>query len=143
MNNKIVQRIATKAVVTRSDGKFVLLREANTYEEGTNIGRWNMPGGRLDIGENFESGLKRELFEETGLKVEIIKPLYVGEWRPIIKGVQNQIVGILFLCESKPGNIVLSQDHDAYKWVSAKEALELDIMEPEDIVIKKYDEVKK
>ena len=43
----MIQRVAMKAVIVK-DGKVLLLREAKTYKDGTNIGRFHMPGGRLD-----------------------------------------------------------------------------------------------
>src|SRR3989338_123047 len=33
-------------------------------------GRWSLPGGKLDFGETFEEGAAREVFEETGIKVD-------------------------------------------------------------------------
>lgn len=38
---------------------------------------WSLPGGKLEQGETLEQGVVRELFEETGLKVRVIKLLYV------------------------------------------------------------------
>src|SRR5476651_46059 len=115
-NQQIIQRIATKALIINDKGQMLFLREASTYEEGTNIGRYHLPGGRLNPGEAFLDGLKREVDEETGLQVEIGKPIYVGEWRPVIKGVQNQIVAIFFMCKPLTENVRLSQEHDDYKW---------------------------
>ena len=34
-------------------------------------GQWSLPGGRLELGETLESGLAREMLEETGLEVEV------------------------------------------------------------------------
>ncbi len=75
--NDIVQRIAIKAVIVK-DKKVLVLREAVTYKEGTNHGRYHFPGGRLNIGEPFLQGLKREVREETGLEITIKNPLFVG-----------------------------------------------------------------
>ncbi len=87
-DNEITQRIALKAVIAK-DGKLLVLREASTYDEGTNTGRYHFPGGRLNPGEPFMDGLRREVTEETGLDIEIGEPLFVGEWFPVIKGIPN------------------------------------------------------
>lgn len=137
--SEIIQRIAMKAVIVK-DGKVLILREAATYGEGTQRGRYHVPGGRLELGENFEQGLKREVMEETGLQVEIVDPLYVGEWRPIIKNVQNQIVAVFFICEPTTDEISLSTEHDDYLWIKPEERTQYDIMDPEDKVIDKLAE---
>lgn len=136
--NNIVQRIATKALIVNVKGEILILREASTYEEGTNVGRYHLPGGRLNPGEKFLDGLKREVDEEAGLKIEIGKPIYVGEWRPIIKGVQNQIVAIFFICKPLTDKVRLSEEHDDYKWVLPNEIKKYDVMSPEDKVIEEY-----
>lgn len=133
----MVQRVACKAVIVK-DGKVLILREAATYDEGTQRGRWHMPGGRIEVGENFEAALKREVREETGLEVEIESPLYVGEWRPVIKGVPNQIIGIFFVCRTKGTEVKLSNEHDNYAWIDPKNYSDYDAMDPEDKVLDRY-----
>lgn len=132
----IVLRVAAKGVLVNAVGKVLILREANTYEEGTNVGKWGIPGGRIQLGESYDDGLRREVKEETGLDVEIGKPLYVGEWRPIIKGVQHQIIAVFTLCRAD-GDIQLSEEHDAYKWVGLHDVDGLRIMPPDDLVVKR------
>ena len=46
------------------DGRILLCRIAPGYP-GT--GMWTLPGGGLDWGEDPETGMERELYEETGL----------------------------------------------------------------------------
>ncbi len=36
-------------------------------------GTWTMPGGKLDFGETFEGGAKREVKEETGISLKNVK----------------------------------------------------------------------
>lgn len=55
----ITLRVAGKAIIINSKGKVLLLREAVTYQEGTNIGRYQCPGGRLNPGESYTEGLLR------------------------------------------------------------------------------------
>ncbi len=138
-----VQRIATKAIVVNDQNKILLLREAVTYEEGTNIGRYHLPGGRLEMGESFPDGLKREVREEAGLDITVGKPVYVGEWRPVIKGVATQIVAIFFVCQALSADVVLSAEHDEAIWIDPADAANYDVMEPEPEAIKAYIESQK
>jgi 8-oxo-dGTP diphosphatase len=90
--DNLVSQVAAKAVIVDSEGKILMLREAVTYKDGTHIGKYNLPGGRLDKGEAFLDGLKREVREESGLDVEPQFPLHVDEWRPVIRGVPHHIL---------------------------------------------------
>ena len=134
----IVQRIAMKAVIVNKQGQVLILREAATYGDGTQRGRYHMPGGRLEAGENFEDALRREVREETGLEVDIDYPVYVGEWRPVIRDVPHQIVGTFFVCTPKSDEVVLSTEHDDYQWINPKDRQKYDLMDPEDKVIDRY-----
>jgi len=41
-------------------------------------GTWTMPGGKLEFGESFEEGAKRELMEETGMVLDKVKVVCVS-----------------------------------------------------------------
>lgn len=107
--------VATKAFIER-DGKILILREAGKYKDGTNVGSFDVPGGRLTPGETWHESLTREVKEETNLDVIIGAPFFVGEWRPTPHGEQWQVVGIFFRCEAT-GDIALSEDHDSFEWI--------------------------
>lgn len=136
--SELVLRVAAKAVIVNAEGKVLILREAKTYKEGTNIGRYHMPGGRLEAGETYDEGLLREVSEETGLIVEPLYPIYVGEWRPVIKGVPHQIIAIFTVCKAISGKVRLSEEHDDFKWINPKDYKKYDIMDPEDKILKRY-----
>jgi 8-oxo-dGTP diphosphatase len=112
--------VATKAFVIHK-GKILLLRESNKYAEGTNEGKFDVPGGRLKPGEAFDEALIREVQEETGLSVYVGKPFFVGEWRPHVHGEQWQVVGIYFICTAGSDDVRLSADHDAVEWIDPAE----------------------
>jgi 8-oxo-dGTP diphosphatase len=133
--NEFTQRIAMKAVIVNDKGQVLIVREAATYGEGTQRGRYHMPGGRIEAGENFEDALRREIKEETSLEVIIEYPIYVGEWRPVIRGIPHQIIGVFMVCKPIGENVKLSSEHDDYKWIDPKSRVEYDIMDPEDKVI--------
>ena len=111
--------VATKAFI-EYEGKILILQESGKYVDGTNVGRYDVPGGRVEPGQRFDESLRREIKEETGLEVEVGGPFYVGEWRPQVRGEQWQIVGIFFMCKAKSSVVVLGEDHGAYEWIDPK-----------------------
>jgi 8-oxo-dGTP diphosphatase len=134
-----ILQVAAKALLVNSKGKILILREAKTYVEGTNIGRYHGPGGRIKPSESYEEGLRREVEEETGITdIEPLYPIYVGDWRPVIKDVSHHIVGIFTLCKTKTSEVRLSSEHDDYRWIDPKDASKYDIMNPEAEVIAAY-----
>ena len=53
--------------VVLMDGKVLLVKRR--YEPLA--GQWSLPGGTLEVGETLEAGVAREIFEETGLEVDV------------------------------------------------------------------------
>ena len=135
----MVLRVAAKAVITNARGEVLILREASTDTENTRIGQYQIPGGRIEIGERFVEGLNREIAEETGLAVkQIIRPLYVDEWHPVIKGVEHQIVGVFMLVLAEEGEVNLSNEHDTALWIKPEEWAQYPIMEQDTRAIQAY-----
>jgi 8-oxo-dGTP diphosphatase len=120
--------VATKAFIVH-EGKILILRESGSYAVGTNTGLYDLPGGRLEPGERFNDALKREVLEETGLEVEIGRPVAVNEWRPVVRGEPWQIVGIFFECKATTSHVVVSADHDEYKWIEPADYLNYPIID--------------
>ncbi len=70
-------RVTVKGLCVR-DGKVLLVRESDEIS-----GKWEMPGGGLDFGEDIKSCLKREIYEEMHLQVTKISdsPIYIWTYR--------------------------------------------------------------
>ncbi len=77
------QRPAAYAVVVadveRSEGRRCLLLTSFTDDPA---GRWGLPGGGIDAGEDPAVAVVREVWEETGQQVHVVRPLLVhsGHW---------------------------------------------------------------
>jgi len=131
LSEEVLLRVAAKAVI-RHEGRILLLRESSTYTEGVNGGRYHFPGGRIEADEPFNEALSREVAEETGLKVEMHQPLYIGEWWPEIKGVKNHIIAVFMECQADDIDLItLSDEHDEYIWLDTESLEKIDIMTPD------------
>lgn len=58
---------AVSAFVLDGDGRILLARRAVEPDEG----KWDVPGGFLEEGEDPVAGLRRELREEAGIEIEV------------------------------------------------------------------------
>jgi 8-oxo-dGTP diphosphatase len=77
-------RIACSAIIER-DGAYLLARRRD-------IGWWNLPGGGLEPGETVEQGVAREVREEVGVEIRIVR--LVG----VYSKPQKREVVLTFLC---------------------------------------------
>lgn len=57
--------------IVEKDGKIMLTKRAEEPAKG----KWDLPGGYIEVGETPEETLERELLEETGLSIEIERML--------------------------------------------------------------------
>ncbi|MBI4363519.1 MAG: NUDIX domain-containing protein [Candidatus Doudnabacteria bacterium] len=104
-------RNAAKAFIVK-DGKLLLLkRRPNDVHKP---GQWDIPGGRLELGENPFEGLKRETREETGLEIEMVMPIDVHFFT---RDDGQKIQLTIFICKPKSEDIKLSEEHTEYKWM--------------------------
>jgi 8-oxo-dGTP diphosphatase len=71
-------------VVNNADQILVVQRRDN--------GRWEPPGGVLELDEHFEEGVRREVLEETGMNVEVER--LTGVYKNLTVGV----VALVFRC---------------------------------------------
>ena len=79
------------AVIFNRDKQILLVK--STYQR---FHPWGLPGGSLNYGESPEDAVIREVREETGLCIEVMKFLLVKAWLP-------DRLGLYYLCNIKSG----------------------------------------
>jgi 8-oxo-dGTP pyrophosphatase MutT (NUDIX family) len=99
----------------------------------TDNGRWCLPGGRMDPGESLAESCVREMREETGLEVEVVRLIGIySSPHSIIEyadGNRRQIVAAHFLVRQVGGRLGLSDETTDYGFFSRAEIATLDVME--------------
>ena len=118
-------------------GKILLLRRNADAEFAADI--WDDVGGRMRNFETPDDTLRREIYEETGIKdIEIQKPINVSHYYRGEKKAENQMIVVNFWCKTMTKKVRLSNEHSEFKWVLPEEALAL-IKDPSLLVsLKQY-----
>lgn len=114
--------VAVGAVIEHTPtGNVLLLKRADTsdYEAGL----WEDLTGRVHQFEEPEDALKREIHEECGLTVEIVKPLTVFHLFRGERIAEQELIGIIFWCKTDSDQVTLSWEHSDYRWLPPLEAI--------------------
>lgn len=99
------------------DGNKLLLKKAS---RGISKGKWNGPGGKIDVNEAPEKNVIREVFEETGLKIN--NPFYHGNQRFFLDGQDKLSFSVhLFSTKDFSGEIRKTTDEGEVKWFDVGE----------------------
>jgi ADP-ribose pyrophosphatase YjhB (NUDIX family) len=109
-----IRRTATTAVVFDSAGRLLLHRR-------TDNGRWALPGGTMEIGERADECIAREVQEETGYEVEVVRlvGIYSDPANTTVTypdGNTVAYVSALFECRVLSGEATLSDESSAVDW---------------------------
>lgn len=126
--------VAGKAVI-RKETKIILLQRspADNFDPGL----WELPGGKLEYGENLVDALSREVLEETGLLINVLQPFTT--WHFLKEPFW--VTGITFLCDYLDGIIRLSTEHQSHAWIEPKEYIHYPLSKSVQEQLKAYLEI--
>ena len=119
------QPVVGVGVVIIRDGEILLEKRKSEPSRG----KWSIPGGLVELGENIAETVVREVKEETGLDVE--KPELVDVIDDIIRDENGEIkfhfVIVDYFVKVKGGNAKASSDAEELKWVPLDEVEKYDL----------------
>jgi 8-oxo-dGTP diphosphatase len=84
---------------------------------------YKLPGGHVDDSENISSALVREVYEETGIKVEFHSIISLGHFTPSQFGESNLYIVCKAFSLTKDINIIDSEEIEEAKWMNIDEFL--------------------
>lgn len=113
--------LTIKAVVLK-DGQVLLMKRAKRC---INPGKWDFPGGHVDVNETVEEALEREIREEANLQVQIGPIIRLSEFPKGHEQFKNEKRGVRYIAYYESGEVKLNEEeHSEYKWLSIDEAIE-------------------
>lgn len=127
------QRIAVRAIV-RKDNTTLLLKRAAGHE--SLIGKYELPGGRLEGDEQPEDAIVRHLQDDAGLSVQVAQLYDVLTY--IEKGereVQYALIVYLVSLAAGGDRPALSNKYNKYDWVPYIDTAKMDLTEATELLL--------
>jgi 8-oxo-dGTP diphosphatase len=115
-------KTAVVAVVKNDDGRILLTKRA--IEPW--LGKWVMPGGKIDLGEPITAALIREVKEEVGLEVHVEGLVDVFEVTPSEEHGNHYVI-LYYLVSPKGGDLVFNEEISEVIWADRETLLGLEI----------------
>ncbi len=119
-------RVHVAACYVEYKGCYLLLQRPETVSEGLT---WTIPGGKVEAGETTHQAVSRELFEETGIKIDELKAFEPRGSFFIRRDDFDFIYHMFHLSLSSLPKVYISKEHRAYDWVGLNAIDSLPLMQ--------------
>ncbi|GBD93353.1 GDP-mannose mannosyl hydrolase [bacterium BMS3Abin05] len=106
---------AVSGIVLNEKNEILAIRRGKNPGKG----RWSLPGGVVRLGEPIQDALRREIREECGVDVAVLKFMTVFDriFRNSRGEVEYHYVLVNFLCRLKKGTPAASSDAADVRWI--------------------------
>lgn len=126
-----IARIGVSAVIVRGSRILLTRRKQDDFLGGI----YEFPGGEVEKNEGIHDALFREVEEETGLRVNVVKE-YLGSFDYDSEKGRTRVFNYLVEV-AEPIEPKLSE-HDAYAWATKEEGVNLSLTKPILDILNKY-----
>lgn len=125
-----MKHIEVVAAVIIQDGKVLCVQRPQNDKAYISL-KWEFPGGKVEVGENREDALLREIQEELAAEIHELQYLMTVEH----SYPDFHLTMHAYICALKQGEITL-REHVDMKWLSTEELILLDWAEADVPVVK-------
>ncbi len=109
------QKISVRALIKNNE-RILLVRRASGNP--AYIGQFELPGGKVEFGEDPQQSLRREVNEEIGIGAGIVQLYRVISWMDAVeRDTQHVIIVYLVGLTDPASKISLSDEHDKFLWM--------------------------
>ena len=96
-------------------------------------GLWGIPGGKIKWGETSEAALRREILEETGLKISGIRFVLVQDCihsKEFYRDAHFVLLNYTCRCAGKNPRVTLNEEGREFRWLKISDAKKLKLNKP-------------
>lgn len=111
-------QVGVKVFLKNKEGKYLLVKRSSEKYKNAK-GNWDIVGGRIDPGSKLIDNLKREVLEETALKI-ISEPILISA-QDIIPSAEKHIVRLSYVADTEGEPVLDESENTEYKWLSVNE----------------------
>ena len=100
--------------------------------------KWGIPGGKIKWGETSEAALRREIKEETNLKVTDVEFVLVQDCihsKEFYRDAHFVLLNYTCRCVGKNPRVKLNEEGQEFRWVKLAEAKKLKLNKPTKVLI--------
>lgn len=120
--------LATLAYIISPDAQRVLLVHRNKRPDDIHFGKFNGLGGKIEEGEDIISSVKREILEESGLRVEQMVLRGTINWPGFGKEGQDWF-GFIFRVDEFSGELITENPEGVLEWVAIDQLDKINLWE--------------
>lgn len=121
-------RIIVSAIIEKDNN--ILFGKKRT-DIGPYPNTWHLIGGGVNYGETLSYAIKREVKEEAGIEVEIVKSLGFDEdFEPNKHGELTHYIFLVFLAEYISGEIKADNDIEYLEWIPKEKLSKIKLNKP-------------
>jgi mutator protein MutT len=116
--------VAAVGAVVLDGSQVLLIRRGQEPQKGA----WSLPGGAVELGETLEEAVCREVLEETGLEVEVVRLVELLDRisRDAAGQVMYHYVLADYQCRVTGGVLCPATDAEQARWVARQDLAEED-----------------
>ena len=115
--------LSVKVVILDNSGRILVIKRSRASRG--NPGKWDLPGGKAEIGEKFDQALLREVCEETGLSISLT--CVAGSAESELP--DKKVAYIIMEGRLKSGVLRRCFEHEDFAWIKTEEFPAMDLAE--------------